>query len=637
MATSGSCKTGSYSGRYYQVDWTATQSVANNQSTIKWTLKAVGGTSSWFAERTLKVVLAGSTVFSKTDRVERYAGTIASGTKVITHDSNGDASFNITIEAAVYVSTVNCKGSETFDLDKIPRSSKFGTISGDTIGSDITVNITRYSSSFTHQLWYKVGDSGWYDLGTGIGTSKTFTIKMSLCNEYPSSTSGTMQLCLRTYNGSKQVGSDVYTNVKVYVPSSVKPSCSLDVTDSTGYADTYGSFIKGLSKFKVVVTATKAYDSEISSYSTTANGSTYTASSFTTGVLKSSGDLTVKATVKDKRGRSGSASVSKNVIDYAKPTISKLAVNRCNEDGSSNDKGEYVKVTFSGNVTSLNSKNTAKYVLKYKKTSDSSFTSVTMSDYTNSYSVANATYIFAADSGSSYDVQLEITDTFDTVSKSTSASTGFTLIHFMASGLGMALGKIAELAGYLDIAFKTLFRESVEFANAKVIYGTKPDGSKTSAFSPCNVNGDIVVGYGNYDNKNGDTLIYGHDVRIGVSNVEEVGNYIPYYRKGMSVSMTLITAGFVTNSGKDVYFWIPLSKPMFGSPTVTLSSINGFILRNGGQYTHGSGTSNSVKPDFYYVYPYQTGLYAKASFTDTTNVSNNNAIGIQWNGTVTFS
>ena len=110
MALSGSIKTNGYEGRYYQVDWKATQSVSGNTSTISWTLKCAGGSSSWYAERTLKVVLAGSTVYSKTDRVQRYTGTIASGTKTITHDSSGAASFSISIQAAVYGSSVNCTG-----------------------------------------------------------------------------------------------------------------------------------------------------------------------------------------------------------------------------------------------------------------------------------------------------------------------------------------------------------------------------------------------------------------------------------------------------------------------------------------------------------------------------------------------
>ena len=123
MATSGSVSTSKYDGRYYTVSWTAKQSIPNNQSTITWTLKAVGGNVSWYAERTLKVLIDGTSVFSKTARKERYAETIATGTKVIKHDSQGNADFKIEIQAAVYVDSVNCTGSETFVLTQIKRPS----------------------------------------------------------------------------------------------------------------------------------------------------------------------------------------------------------------------------------------------------------------------------------------------------------------------------------------------------------------------------------------------------------------------------------------------------------------------------------------------------------------------------------
>jgi hypothetical protein len=224
-----------------------------------------------------------------------------------------------------------------------------------------------------------------------------------------------------------------------------------------GYADTYGGYLKGLSKFKVIVTPTIAYGSAIASYKTTANGATYTASSFTTGVLTSSGTLTVSTTVTDKRGRTGTASKSLTVLNYTKPSISALSVHRCNEDGTANDQGEYIKVVFSGSVTALNNKNTASYRLDYKKSTDPAYGAVKLTEYDNNYAVSNAVYIFAADSGSSYNVRVVVTDDFGSGSKTTSASTGFTIMHWLASGLGMAIGKVSELTGVLDIGFKTRF------------------------------------------------------------------------------------------------------------------------------------------------------------------------------------
>lgn len=464
MATSGSVNTSSYDGRYYQFSWTATQSVANNQSLVSWTLKALGGSVSWYAERTLQVLLDDKTeLFGKTERKERYTGTVASGTFTVKHDSKGEASFKIALKAAVFETSVNCTGSKTFTLDDIPRKSTLSVEDG-TLGTSQTLTVTRYSTDFKHTIVATCGEQSKTICTKSTSTSISFTPPLEWASENTTGTSLSVTYKITTYNGDTSLGSNSYT--KTYsIPSGVAPTCSVAVTDPTGYADTYGGFIKGMSKFKVVVTATAAQGSEIASYSTTANGSTYTTDSFTTGVLKTSGTLTVKATVKDKRGRTGSASVSKTVLDYSPPVITKITVQRCNSDGKENDQGEYCKVTFSGSATSLNSKNKITYRLYYRKTDESS-TKVDLSQYANSYSVENGTYMFPADTGSSYVVTLQIIDNFNVekpTAKTTSVSTGFTLLHWLATGLGMGIGKIAELTGFLDIGFDAIFRKNIFF------------------------------------------------------------------------------------------------------------------------------------------------------------------------------
>ena len=474
MAASGSKSITVTSYDTLKFSWSeASQDITNNQTKINWKLELISSTYGKIISSISKdwSVTVNGVTYSGTNYVDignNSTKTLASGSTTITHNSDGTKTFSYSFsqEFAIYFNSsyIGTKsGSGTGTLDTIPRSSSFGDIIGSTIGSSMTVNIARNSEDFTHQLWYKVGESAWVDLGTGIATSKTFTIDMSMCSQFPNATSGNMQLCIRTFKGSTQIGSDVYKDMTVYIPDSVKPSCKVSVTDEMGYASKYG-YIKGLSKLKVVVTATKAYESEIASYSTTANGATYTTASFTTDVLKTSGSLTVKATAKDKRGRTGSASAKITVLDYSSPIISKLTVGRCNADGTPNDEGAYAKVVFSGSVTSLENKNSASYVLKYKKTSESDFPSnqvKTLGNYANVYSVSDASYIFPADTGSSYDVVIEVSDDFITTPRNTSVSTAFTLMHWMASGLGMALGKIAELASFLDIGWSVIFRKNI--------------------------------------------------------------------------------------------------------------------------------------------------------------------------------
>lgn len=123
MALSGSLTSSKYDGCYYVLSWNATQSIADNKSTIKWTLK-FAGSSGWIAERTLLVKLAGKTLVDKTDRVERENGTIKTGSFTVTHDaSSGEASISGSIKAALYGSSVNVTGSKTWELTKIPRAA----------------------------------------------------------------------------------------------------------------------------------------------------------------------------------------------------------------------------------------------------------------------------------------------------------------------------------------------------------------------------------------------------------------------------------------------------------------------------------------------------------------------------------
>lgn len=463
MALSGSIVTNAWSAddgttRTYTLSWTAKQSVADNKSTITWTLKSSGSYSGNVAERTLTAVINGTTVYSKTDRVMRGVNvTIASGNVVIPHNSDGSKSFTASVSAAVYYSTVNCTGSKTFTLDKIARQSSFGAITGNTLGSSMTVNITRQVSSYTHQFWYKLGNSKWYDLGTGYGTSITFTPDINLCSQLPNATSGTLELCIRTYSGTTKIGSDVYKNVTVNVPASVMPTATVSITDAMGYLATYGAYVQGQSKFKIAVTAGGAYGSTIKSYSTTADGKTYTSASVETDVIANSGTLTVKTTVTDSRGRKAEVSQTVTVLAYTLPKISDFKVKRCDSSGSSNSSGAYLAVVFSAEITSLNNNNSAAYKVQYKKVSDSVYTEATATAYTGVYSVANGMYIFAADVASNYDIILTAQDAFASASKAGNGSAVGKVLSILKKGIGMAIGKIAEFEGVFEIAFKTRF------------------------------------------------------------------------------------------------------------------------------------------------------------------------------------
>lgn len=174
--------------------------------------------------------------------------------------------------------------------------------------------------------------------------------------------------------------------------------------------------------------------------------------------------------------------------------------------------------------------------------------------------------------------------------------------------------------------------------NQRRIYGIATDETKKNVFQAQNENNNTVIGYGNWDNKQGGTHIYGHDLLFGVSNIASPGTYRPYLRQGMSVSLSLRTAGFVTNAMTEVHFTVPLSRPIIGSPTVTVTSGSGFTLRQGTKYTHGSSATATITPTKYTAaLDMDMGVLVVATFSDTTNATNNDTVGIYWNGTITFS
>ena len=483
MAASGSFNTSAYSGRYLTFSWTETsQSITNNETTLHWTLKGAGGDSTWYMSGPFKVVIDGLTVYNSSTRRQLGNGTlVAEGNITLGHNSNGTKSFVAKVEAAIYTYAVNCTGSKSFTLDTIPRKSSL-TASNGTLGTAQTLTISRASNSFIHTITYKCGSASGTIINHDGRTDISWTPPLSLASQNTTGTSVSVTLTLQTFSGTTSLGTTT-KNITCSIPASVKPSCSLTLEDTTGWDDTYGSPVQGLSNIKVTINTTLAHGSPIASYSATANGGKFTQASFSTGILKASGSSPVSATVKDKRGRTGSASYTMNVQAYTKPTVSKLTVARCNQDGTANEQGEYIKATFSATITSLNSKNTAAYKLKYKKSTETSYTTVTLTTLANKYTITDHAYIFAATSDSSYDIEVEATDRHGTATRATSASTGFTLINWGASGTSMGIGKVVEYTNTLEIGLNTTFYGQVRGTIFDAIY---PVGSIYLAYNHVN-------------------------------------------------------------------------------------------------------------------------------------------------------
>ena len=199
--------------------------------------------------------------------------------------------------------------------------------------------------------------------------------------------------------------------------------------------------------------------------------------------------------------------------------------------------------------------------------------------------------------------------------------------------------RVNSLTGLMEFlsAAGYKFGNNIRLPNKILIEGEDPNGNIKSAFQPQNDSGNTIIGYGNYSAKSGNTNIYGNDVNIASAAAGDAF-YRPYYRKGDTITVTWNGAGFISSSKTIVYFAVPLSKPVIGSTTVSVASLNGLRLRQNDKYTHGSTADKYVKPA-----SYDPGLSSgnfvliSATMSDTTDAVNNSPIGIQFNGTITFS
>ena len=368
----------------------------------------------------------------------------ADGTKSVTLSATFE--LNATI-SGTYRDTITA--SATVTLNTIPRATQ-PTLSASSadMGAAVTVTMDRASSSFTHDLAYKVGSGSYVSIATGRGTSYSWTVP-DVASQIPSATSVKLTLRCITKNGSTTVGTK-YAYITAKVPSSVVPPApTLAIEEATeGLADQFGAYIKGKSALKVTIAASGIKGSTITAYQTTVLGKTYTGSSFTTGLLTGSGSVSLVTKVKDSRGRwSAAKTTTVTVLAYSTPQINTLAAYRVDADGNADEQGEYIAVQYKYSVTSLGSKNTASMVIDWKKTSEDTWTELLTGTALSANTTAKPTTpTFSLDY--QYDVRITVTDWFGSArSFTTTLPSGAVILDLLANGKGIAFGKVAEEEG----------------------------------------------------------------------------------------------------------------------------------------------------------------------------------------------
>lgn len=369
----------------------------------------------------------------------------------ISHDDEGDKLLGCWASYYTGVSSGTVSTTGSLALTTIPRKSVL-TASNGTLGTAQTLTVTRKSTLLTHTVRYSCGNASGTICTKSSTTSLSWTPPISLAAQYPNSTSVPVTFTITTYNGDNEIG-ESSVNITCAIPVSVVPTVTIEVTDYSNHLSKYGAYVQGKSKLRVVATASGAQGSTIKSYKTEVDGKSYTKANITTEVLTGTGNLIVKTTVTDSRGRTATASVTVPVLAYTAPSISSLSVTRCDANGNASKSGAYLAVRFNAVITALNNKNSAAYTVKYKKTSATSYSTQTLSNYAGKYAITGGVFVFSAETAYSYDVILTAKDDFASIPQSGVGSSIKKTWSILKNGLGFAFGKIAEVANCLDMGW----------------------------------------------------------------------------------------------------------------------------------------------------------------------------------------
>ena len=493
MATSGSFN---FSNNTYtdagwpnhaKVSWSALWNSSTMQWTVSWTAVADGASNAtrWVTvfdgyvtitdgTNTLQTVSMSSQIAQAKNNTELVKGTFTVGV-----DSYGNRNlvfsgqFHFEHSGAAGLTS----GSQTYALDQVPMGSTFasqpGNVTVTSSGGVSSVSLSRYSSSYTHDVTWSFGSHSY--TATGVATSTSYTIPASWLDAIPNSPTGSATVKVQTKNGSTNIGSPI--TAQFTITANVYPTAgNISVSTSGGIS---GTFIAGYSAAVLSVSSAAGVNgSSIARYefmrdstllaTINSSASSYT---YTSGTLTSAGTSTFSVRITDTRGRSVTkTSSSYTIYSYALPAFSSVSVYRSNSGGTADQDGTYCYIKATASATpSANSISAMSYATKL----------TTSSSYGAETSLTNGTATIPSGfaNTSSYDIRITATDALGGKSYvyRTIPTASYTM-DFRVGGKGVAFGKVAETDNLVDSAWGIRSAETIEGKNVLSKQVTIPVG-----------------------------------------------------------------------------------------------------------------------------------------------------------------
>lgn len=411
------------------------------------------------------------------------------------------ASGTCTITCTTYNGSTSL-GSNTCDLTlKRPETSVLFLSTSSCIvdGTNSVVVTTQGNySGYIHHLYYQVGDTSGTDgiADTAAVGTTMFTPPLSLLNQITTSASKACTIYLDTCYGETVLATDQET-LTLIVPSSIIPKAEItEVTDTVFYdADKtetllqhYGGFIAGKSIPKMTITGTESYSSPIKTYFAGFTEGSYLSSTLpeiTADTEIKEGTSLLSSFVMDERSRSSdTAEKGITVLSYSSPAVTTLKAVRMSEasDGSltADESGNCLRISYGISVSSLNSKNSKTAVLTWMNLTGKSSGTINLA--MTGYQASGQLDLKDADGyvnflpTSRYQLTLTVTDDFGSGSASVIVQTAEVILDFHAEGKGLAIGKIAEGAGF-ECQYDAKFNGGINYKGKELLDLIYPVGS----------------------------------------------------------------------------------------------------------------------------------------------------------------
>lgn len=428
------------------------QSVANNTSSVTLTVKITTNNGTYNQLNTAKATVKVTGSYTNTWNFNTSFGkntttTILTKTFTVNHSSTGTAKITASGSCVTVTSAGTIKATKSLTLTTIPRAS-VPTVSGTKqLGSTMTINTNRKSSSFTHTVsWSWAGKSG--TISSSVGASVKWTPAIATFAPYlTNKTSSTCTITCVTKNGSTTVGTKTVT-FTLSIPSSVVPSItSSTATDLAGYLDTYDAFVQNKSNIQLAVVAAGIYGSTISKYAASLGSSNVSGSSATLnlGAPASTGDQSISVMVTDSRSRTKSGTTAISVAAYTNPVLTVTAYRYNPDTQVEDDESSTVRVEITGSVCNINDKglNTGTVKIEWKLTTATEWTLANEADRGQSFSFNYD--ISGLLTTNKYNIRVTLTDDTGTAAiYEQTIMTAQPILDFYKTGSGIAIGAVAN-------------------------------------------------------------------------------------------------------------------------------------------------------------------------------------------------